>query len=85
MVAAFTEVVVVVRKRHLLLVSPLLLLVSSAVCQHAAALDNGAGVTPALGWSSWNAFGNHVSEALILATADALVETGLSKLGFRCE
>ena len=58
-------------------------LLLAASCQRAGALDNGAGRLPALGWSSWNLLGNRVNEALILEVADALVDTGLSKLGFR--
>ena len=34
-------------------------------------------------WSSWNAFENDINEAIILETADALIATGLSKLGFK--
>ena len=47
------------------------------------ALDNGAGTLPALGWSSWNYFGSAISEEVILGNADALISTGLSKLGYR--
>jgi alpha-galactosidase len=53
------------------------------LCQRTAALDNGAGALPALGWSSWNLLGNNINEAAILEIADALVDTGLSKLGYR--
>lgn len=45
--------------------------------------DNGAAVTPPMGWSSWNTFGNHINEDLILETADALVETGLAQAGYQ--
>jgi hypothetical protein len=38
--------------------------------------------TPALAWSSWNYFEGNINEAVVLETADALVSTGLAKLGF---
>ena len=50
---------------------------------YTTALDNGAGALPALGWSSWNLFGNSINEAAILEIADALVATNLSKVGFK--
>eukprot|EP00939_MAST-03C_sp_MAST-3C-sp1_P001527 g1527.t1 len=37
---------------------------------------------PQLGWASYNAFGVHVTDAEIRATADALVYLGLSHLGY---
>ena len=40
------------------------------------------GLTPALGWSSWNAFGGSVSDAKVCAAADALVATGLADHGY---
>tara|TARA_B110000208_G_scaffold179560_1_gene228491 strand:+ start:872 stop:1585 length:714 start_codon:yes stop_codon:yes gene_type:complete len=38
--------------------------------------------THAQGFNAWNAFHCSVSERLLMQTADALVETGLAKLGF---
>ncbi|GMH10884.1 hypothetical protein Nepgr_012725 [Nepenthes gracilis] len=46
-------------------------------------LDNGVGLTPPMGWNSWNRFQCNVDEELIKATADALVSTGLAKLGYK--
>lgn len=46
------------------------------------ALDNGVGVTPAMGWSSWNLFACNINETLIKQMADALVSSGLSALGY---
>lgn len=46
-------------------------------------LSNGLAMTPAMGWNSWNHFACNVSEKLIKETADALVSTGLSKLGYQ--
>ncbi|PQQ09688.1 alpha-galactosidase 1-like [Prunus yedoensis var. nudiflora] len=45
-------------------------------------LANGLGVTPPMGWNSWNHFNCKIDEKIIKATADALISTGLSKLGY---
>ncbi|CAN6973971.1 unnamed protein product [Brassica oleracea var. botrytis] len=45
-------------------------------------LANGLGVTPPMGWNSWNHFSCNINEKVIKETADALVTTGLSKLGY---
>eukprot|EP00040_Diaphanoeca_grandis_P029462 m.172584 g.172584 ORF g.172584 m.172584 type:complete len:478 (+) comp31695_c1_seq1:172-1605(+) len=45
-------------------------------------LDNGLGRTPPLGWSSWNYFANHINETVFEEMADAMVSTGLAKIGY---
>ncbi|XP_044494456.1 alpha-galactosidase 1-like isoform X2 [Mangifera indica] len=45
-------------------------------------LANGLGNTPPMGWNSWNHFSCNIDENVIKQTADALVSTGLSKLGY---
>ncbi|XP_024011640.1 alpha-galactosidase 1 isoform X1 [Eutrema salsugineum] len=45
-------------------------------------LANGLGVTPPMGWNSWNHFSCNINETVIKETAAALVTTGLSKLGY---
>ncbi|XP_027337166.1 alpha-galactosidase 1-like [Abrus precatorius] len=45
-------------------------------------LANGLGATPPMGWNSWNHFRSDVNETLIRETADALVSSGLSKVGY---
>ncbi|RHN46708.1 putative alpha-galactosidase [Medicago truncatula] len=45
-------------------------------------LANGLGKTPPMGWNSWNHFACQINEKMIRETADALVSTGLSKLGY---
>ncbi|GMN52681.1 hypothetical protein TIFTF001_021818 [Ficus carica] len=45
-------------------------------------LANGLGNTPPMGWNSWNHFSCHIDEKMIKETADALVSTGLAKLGY---
>ncbi|KAJ3025970.1 UNVERIFIED_CONTAM: Kinesin- protein 6 [Siphonaria sp. JEL0065] len=47
-----------------------------------AALDNGVGRTPAMGWNSWNKFACNINEQIIRQHADDLVSSGLSKLGY---
>ena len=39
-------------------------------------------LTPPMGWNSWNTFGNDISEALIMETADKMVENGLLAAGY---
>jgi len=47
------------------------------------ALNNGIGLTPQMGWNSWNKFGCNITETLIKQTADKIKELGLDKLGYR--
>lgn len=42
-----------------------------------------SGRLPAMGWNSWNAFGSGNTQALTQAMADAIVELGLDKLGYK--
>lgn len=46
-------------------------------------LDNGLGLTPQMGWNSWNHFGCKIDEHLIKQTADLLVSTGLAAKGYK--
>ncbi|EOY28333.1 hypothetical protein QUC31_012972 [Theobroma cacao] len=46
-------------------------------------LDNGVSRTPPMGWNSWNHFHCDLNETIIRSTADALVSTGLAKLGYK--
>ena len=48
----------------------------------AAAVPNGLGQTPAMAWSSWNFFAFGINETIALEIGDALVESGLAKLGY---
>nr|CAD1836248.1 unnamed protein product [Ananas comosus var. bracteatus] len=47
-----------------------------------AALENGLGRTPQMGWNSWNHFYCNINEQVIRETADAMVNSGLAKLGY---
>lgn len=46
-------------------------------------LANGLGLTPPMGWNSWNHFHCNIEEKLIRETADAMVSTGLAALGYQ--
>eukprot|EP00249_Psilotum_nudum_P018602 c26881_g1_i4 orf=116-1372(+) len=45
-------------------------------------LANGLGRTPQMGWNGWNHFHCDVDENLVREIADAMVSTGLHKLGY---
>lgn len=45
--------------------------------------DNGLGLTPQMGWNSWNHYGCHINETLIKHTANLLVSTGLALKGYK--
>ena len=45
--------------------------------------DGGFAATPPLGWNAWNAFHCAVSERLLIAMADAMVESGLADSRFQ--
>lgn len=62
------------------LVGACALLLAGGAC--VSGLSNGLGLTPPMGWNSWNHFGCDVSETLIRKTADAMVETGLAAAGY---
>ncbi|TKW32439.1 hypothetical protein SEVIR_2G168700v4 [Setaria viridis] len=47
-----------------------------------AALENGLGRTPQMGWNSWNHFACNINEDIIRQIADAMVDSGLAKLGY---
>ena len=56
---------------------------SLGVLNLVSAYDNGLGLTPQMGWNSWNYFGcNGISETLIKEIAEALISTGLADLGY---
>ena len=45
-------------------------------------LDNGLGLTPQMGWNSWNKFHCDINETLIYNTIDALNQSGLIDVGY---
>ena len=54
----------------------------SALIGVSLALNNGLGLTPQMGWSTWNYFGCGINEEIIKSAADSLVESGLRDLGY---
>ncbi|KAH3764526.1 alpha-galactosidase precursor [Pelomyxa schiedti] len=55
----------------------------AACCGAVYALNNGLGLTPQMGWNSWNHFGCDINEDLIKGTIDQLVSTGLAAAGYK--
>ncbi|MBR3552778.1 MAG: alpha-galactosidase [Clostridia bacterium] len=45
--------------------------------------DNGAALTPPMGWSSWNLFASRINEDLIKEIAAAIEQSGLAAAGYR--
>jgi hypothetical protein len=60
----------------------LLLLISCIVVDTATALDNGVGLTPPMGFNTWNNFACDINEDVFKETAKAMVDTGLKDLGY---
>ena len=44
--------------------------------------DNGLARTPPMGWNSWNKFRNTIDDATVRGMADAMVSSGMSKVGY---
>lgn len=44
--------------------------------------NNGAALTPPMGWSSWNTFRQRIDENVILEIADAMKKSGLADAGY---
>jgi len=57
-------------------------LVLLALSAGVMALDNGLGLTPPMGYNTWNAFWCEIDESIIKATADAMVNLGLAAKGY---
>ena len=56
---------------------------TAAVAPPAHAEDNGVGLTPALGWSSWSFVRHDPTESGIEAQADAMKSSGLAGVGYQ--
>ena len=66
-----------------LTIVPLALAGALATGPTASAEDNGVGLTPPLGWSSWSFIRSHPTAAKIEAQADAMTSSGLAGAGFQ--
>ena len=65
-------------KNKLLILLFLLLPLSGVFAQKTPNLA----LTPPMGWNSWNKFGSDINEKIVKEIADAMVSTGMSKLGY---
>ena len=45
--------------------------------------ENGAALTPPMGWSSWNTFRNQIDDKLLKETARAMKDNGLIEAGYK--
>lgn len=56
----------------------------SAIAQASqpAARSNGLALTPPLGWSSWNNFGDDINEQIVIETIDAMIANGMRDAGY---
>ena len=48
-----------------------------------SANTSGDAPVPPMGWNSWNAFNSDVDETKVMASAQALIDNGLARLGYR--
>src|SRR5262245_7230948 len=55
---------------------------SAAPAGQEAPRSNGLALTPPIGWSSWNNFGEDIDERLIVETIDAMVANGMRDAGY---
>jgi alpha-galactosidase len=44
--------------------------------------SNGLALTPPIGWSSWNNFGEDITEQLVVETIDAMIANGMRDAGY---
>jgi hypothetical protein len=66
-----------------LAVLPLMIFAVTQAAPAARAEDNGVGVTPAMGWSSWSFIRHDPTEAGIEAQAKAMKRSGLASVGYQ--
>jgi hypothetical protein len=67
----------------MLVTAPAVVAVTILPGQAAQAQDNGVGLTPALGWSSWSFIRHNPTAANIEAQADAMKNSGLAAVGYQ--
>ena len=46
-------------------------------------LNNGLGLTPQMGWNTWNHFACKINETIIRSAAEVLISSGLANLGYK--
>lgn len=57
-------------------------LVATIHAQNSTSISNGLALTPPMGWSSWNQFGDQINEQLLHNTIDTMASNGLQDAGF---
>jgi len=60
-----------------------LLALTSSLSELARALNNGLGLTPAMGWNSWNHYGCDINEQVIKSNAQRILDLGLDRYGYK--
>ena len=51
--------------------------------KQAGALSNGLGLTPAMGWNTWNHYGCEINESIIRNNARKILDLGLDRAGYK--
>lgn len=46
-------------------------------------MENGLGLTPPMGWNTWNKYYCDINQTVIYTNAERIIELGLDKLGYR--
>jgi len=59
-----------------------IIVVLLSTCAFINALDNGLGLTPQMGWNSWNYFACDINETIIMDTALAMTKNGMAAAGY---
>lgn len=59
-----------------------IVIISAIVVSNVNGLDNGLGITPQMGWNSWNRYGCEIDEKLIEKTIDEMAKSGLQRAGY---
>ena len=61
----------------------LYIIISLIIISKINSLDNGLGLTPQMGWNTWNKFGCNINESLIRETIDFFNKSGLIEVGYK--
>lgn len=59
-----------------------LAVISTLIFGSTQAYENGLGLTPQMGWNSWNIYGCDINETVIIEAAEKIKELGLQDLGY---
>lgn len=59
-----------------------LAILSGFYLEFTKAYENGLGLTPQMGWNSWNIYGCNINETLVINAAEKMKDLGLQELGY---